>query len=142
MSHFNTIVKFTLAAAFMALASQAAIGHGNVTPQPVDTTGLPNLGAEWKTSNPFRGNRKAIEIGEAGFGQNCARCHGLQMISGGLAPDLRALEKGDEGDAIFIERVTHGAVINEVTKMPPFAGVLSQEALWAIRAYIESNHQE
>ncbi|MGD0633624.1 MAG: cytochrome c-550 PedF [Beijerinckiaceae bacterium] len=126
----------------MAAASQVATGHGNVTPQPVDTTGLPNLGPEWKTSNPFRVNPRAIEIGEAGFGQNCARCHGLQMISGGLAPDLRKLEKGDEGDAIFIERVTHGAVINDVTKMPPFAGVLSQEALWAIRAYIESNHQE
>ncbi len=46
------------------------------------------------------------------YNQNCARCHGLQVISGGIAPDLRYLEKGKEGDEWFKERVTHGAIVD------------------------------
>ncbi len=29
-----------------------------------------------------------------------------------------------------------------MTKMPVFAGVISQEGLWAIRSYIESKHTD
>ena len=124
------------------LSASVALGHGDVQPQPVDTTGLEPLGTEWKDANPYSGNAKAIEIGTSGYAQNCARCHGLQVISGGLAPDLRYLEKGQEGDTWFQERVRHGAIINGVTKMPPFEGILSQEALWSIRSYLESKHEE
>lgn len=122
------------------LAAGAAFAHGDVQPQPVDTEGLKPLGAEWKEENPYRGDQKAIEIGASGYNQNCARCHGLEVISGGLAPDLRHLEKGKEGDDWFLARVQGGAMINGVTKMPSFAGILSQEAVWAIRTYVESKH--
>jgi len=50
--------------------------HGDVTPQAVDTTGLEPLGDEWRTSNPYRGNETALEIGTSAYAQNCARCHG------------------------------------------------------------------
>ncbi|KQO70659.1 MULTISPECIES: cytochrome c-550 PedF [unclassified Methylobacterium] len=126
----------------LALSASMAFGHGDVQPQPVDTAGLAPLGEGWKEENPYRGNAKAIAIGDSGFNQNCARCHGLQVISGGLAPDLRYLPVGKEGDEYFVERVRHGAIINGMTKMPAFEGVLSQEALWAIRTYIESKHEE
>jgi cytochrome c-550 PedF len=108
----------------------------------VDTTGLAPLGDAWREENPYRGDAKAIAIGDSGFNQNCARCHGLQVISGGLAPDLRYLPLGKEGDEYFVERVRHGATTNGVMKMPAFEGVLSQEALWAIRTYIEAKHEE
>ncbi|AWN40907.1 cytochrome c-550 PedF [Methylobacterium durans] len=126
----------------LVLSAQHVLAHGDVQPQPVDTTGLEPLGDEWRSENPYRGNAKAVAIGDSGYNQNCARCHGLQVISGGLAPDLRYLEKGQEGDTWFQERVRHGALINGVTKMPAFEGVLSQEALWAIRSYLESKHEE
>ncbi|KQT80923.1 cytochrome c-550 PedF [Methylobacterium sp. Leaf465] len=126
----------------LALSASMAFGHGDVQPQPVDTAGLAPLGEGWKEENPYRGDAKAIAIGDSGFNQNCARCHGLQVISGGLAPDLRYLPVGKEGDEYFVERVRHGAIINGMTKMPAFEGVLSQEALWAIRTYIESKHEE
>ena len=117
-------------------------GHGDVAPQPVDTTGLEPLGEEWKTSNPYTGNEKAIEIGTSAYNQNCARCHGLEAISGGIAPDLRKLEPGEYGDEWYIERVRNGAIRNGITYMPKFAtsdgGPLSQEALWTIRAYLET----
>jgi cytochrome c-550 PedF len=113
-----------------------------VTPQPVDTTGLPSLGAEWKTANPYAGDKKAIEIGASGYLQNCARCHGLEMESGGMAPDLHSFPKGKEGDEIYVDLVRNGKMQNGASKMPAFFPIVSQEGLWAIRAYIESNHTD
>lgn len=131
----------TICLALLA-GGERGFAHGDVSPQPVDTTGLDNLGDEWRETNPYRGNKKALEIGSSGYNQNCARCHGLQVISGGLAPDLRYLEKGDEGDEWFIQRIRHGATINGATRMPAFEGTLSQEAMWAIRTYVESQYEE
>ncbi|WP_342166793.1 cytochrome c-550 PedF [Methylobacterium sp. SD21] len=126
--------------AALLVSSGAVLGHGDVQPQPVNTDGLPPLGETWRDENPYRGNEHAVKIGSSAYNQNCARCHGLEVISGGLAPDLRYLEKGKEGDEWFKERVTHGAIIDGMTKMPVFAGVISQEGLWAIRSYIEAQH--
>lgn len=135
----------TLAVA-MALASAtytAVYAHGDVTPQPIDASSLPQLGKEWRTENPYRDNKAAIDIGSSGYNQNCARCHGLEVISGGIAPDLRYLEKGKEGDEWFIERIRHGKKNEDgATVMPAFEGIFSQEAMWAIRAFLESKHED
>lgn len=134
-------LRFVLAAAALLAAAPVAHvhAHGDVTPQPIDVTGLDALGEEWRSENPYRANAKAIEIGASGYNQNCARCHGLEVISGGLAPDLRYLEKGKTGDEWFIERIRNGAKKQDgTTIMPAFEGTFSQEAMWAIRAYIES----
>ncbi len=112
--------------------------HGDGAPQPIDTTGLEPLGEDMRTSNPYEGNAKAVEIGASGYNKNCARCHGLDAKSGGMAPDLRELEKGESADGYFLSRVLHGAQRDGRYKMPPFAGTLSQEAIWAIRTYIQS----
>lgn len=116
----------------------AAMGHGDVSPQPVDTSNLPQIGEEWVEVNPYRGNEAAIETGSSAYNQNCARCHGLGAVSGGIAPDLRLLPPEDEGDEWFINRVRSGAIRNGVTYMPAFEGILSQEAMWAIRAWVET----
>ena len=131
---------FFRAAALAALATLGgqALAHGDVTPQSVDTSGLPQLGAEWRAENPYRKNDKAIEVGTSAYTQNCARCHGLEAISGGIAPDLRKLDPGIEGDEWFKERVINGAVRDGRVYMPKMADFLSQEALWAIRSYLES----
>ena len=138
-------MNFTRSFGVLALACAVVAGgiarvqaHGDVVPQPVDTKGLEELGDKWRDKNPYSGNELASKIGSSGYNQNCARCHGLDVISGGLAPDLRYLEKGQPGDEWFLERIRHGATINGVTKMPAFEGVLSQEAMWAIRAFVES----
>lgn len=134
-----------LAAAILLIATDntRVLAHGDVTPQPIDTAGLEPLGDEWRKENPYRDNAKAIEIGESGYTQNCARCHGLEVISGGLAPDLRHLDKGPVGDEWFMERIRHGAKKTDgTTIMPAFEGTLSQEAMWAIRAYVESKFSE
>lgn len=115
-----------------------ALAHGDGAPQPVDTEGLDALGEAWLTENPYKGNELAIEIGSSGYNSNCARCHGLDAKSGGIAPDLRWLEDDLEGDEWYIYRVRNGAIRNGVTYMPRFEGLLSQEAMWAIRAYINA----
>jgi cytochrome c-550 PedF len=124
----------------VALAPAVTRSHGNVAPQPVDTTGLEPLGEAWKASNPYRGNAAAIKIGASAYNQQCARCHGIEGVSGGLAPDLRELDLGDEGDKAYLPPMRKGVYRDGRTMMPKYEGVLSQEAMWAIRAYLESIH--
>lgn len=141
LSHVAMAAAIVLAGA--TLASKIAFAHGDVTPQPIDASELKHLGKEWLSENPYRGDPKAIAIGASGYNQNCARCHGLEVISGGIAPDLRYLETGKSGDEWFLERIRHGKKNSEgTTIMPAFEGVFTQEAMWAIRAYLESKHEE
>ncbi|PWR02734.1 cytochrome c-550 PedF [Meridianimarinicoccus roseus] len=129
----------------LVLAAGSALAHGDVAPQPVDTAGLPEVGEDWLTENPYRADAageetwlRAIQIGASGYTQNCARCHGLEVISGGLAPDLRYLEASEYDDEWFVERFRLGYTQGGITKMPAFEEVLNQEAAWAIRTYIET----
>lgn len=124
-------------------AATLASAHGDVAPQPVNTDDLPEVGEEWLIENPYRSMgddvwAKAIQIGDSGYNQNCARCHGLGVISGGLAPDLRYLEAAEYGDEWYVERFQHGYTQNGITKMPAFGELLGQKAAWAIRTYIET----
>ena len=133
----------TLAAVLcIAGAAPQVLAHGDVVPQAVDTTGLKALGADFLPSNPYRKDKTAIRIGDSAFNQNCARCHGLGAVSGGIAPDLRYLERGDEMDEFFIGKVRNGVTRNGAVYMPPFEGMLTQEAMWAIRAWLETVHEE
>jgi len=131
----------------LALATGLAYGHGDVAPQPVNTDALPDIGEEWLTENPYRNAgeqvwQTAIDIGASGYNQNCARCHGLGAVSGGLAPDLRFLEAEEYGDEWFVERFRHGYTQNGITKMPAFGELLGQKAGWAIRTYLETRPDE
>ena len=138
---FRRLALGTAAIGFVAAATLAH-AHGDVTPQAVDTSSLTQLGADWRIANPYRDNADAIRIGDSAFNQNCARCHGLGAVSGGIAPDLRYLERGDEMDEFFIGKVRNGVTRNGAVYMPPFEGMLTQEAMWAIRAWLETVHEE
>ena len=132
-----------IAASMMTMGlSTLAIGHGDVTPQAVDTKGLSSLGSDWLEENPYRPGHAeydtAVRIGASAYNQNCARCHGLEGISGGIAPDLREMEDGLEGDEWYIYRVREGAVRDGRVYMPRMADHMDQEAVWAIRAWLET----
>ena len=109
-----------LAASLSLMGTGVALAHGDVTPQAVDVSSLKPVGKEWLAKNPYTGNAEAIKIGDSAFNQNCARCHGLGAISGGIAPDLRYLPKGQEGDEIFLQRIRHGSTRDGRVYMPPF----------------------
>ena len=139
----------------LAAASTFAHAHGDVTPQAVDTSTLPKLGDNWRGENPFRKNDAAIKIGTSAYNQNCARCHGLEAISGGIAPDLRKLDNEcatqkdekkktacvKEVDDYFLGSVRRGKTRNGAVYMPPFEGILNQEAMWSIKAYLETRRE-
>ncbi|NUB43526.1 cytochrome c-550 PedF [Fertoebacter nigrum] len=141
--------KAPLAAAALLLAAGLVHAHGDVNPQPVNTDSLPELGEEWLIENPYRAETAgpevwwaAVTIGDSGYNQNCARCHGLGVVSGGLAPDLRFLEAAEYGDEWYAERFIHGYTQDGTTKMPAFGEVLGQKAAWAIRTYIETRPED
>ncbi|OZC35602.1 cytochrome c-550 PedF [Marinobacter vinifirmus] len=128
-----------LIAIVLAGAAGLAMAHGNVTPQPVNTGNLPSLGDEVRMENPFReGNElseyhsEAVKVGESAYAGNCASCHGIRAMSGGLTPDLRELTEWD--DEYFITRVRNGTDRG----MPSWKKSLDQNAMWAIRTYVES----
>ena len=142
MSISKKLLGLTTAGLLTVAMSSQVMAHGDVVPQSIDVTGLQPLGEEWLEENPYNAdyeNRNlAVEIGESAYTQNCARCHGLDAISGGIAPDLRYLEPGIEGDEWYVYRVVNGAVRDGRVYMPKMAEHLSQEALWAIRAWLET----
>lgn len=147
----RALLMACLPIAFVAAwGAGTARGHGDTAPQPVDTGKLPRLGVEtWLARDPFRTGEhrdEALEVGARGYNANCARCHGLEAISGGIAPDVRKLNAdcaGDEAciadmDQYFVDTVRHGRSRDGRVYMPPFEGILSQEAMWAIRTYIDA----
>ena len=147
----NALLMTGLLAGFISAGSVWA--HGNVVPQAVETQGLtpikdagvPVDADGWAAANPYRTSPerdKALEIGSSAYNQNCAACHGLEAKSGGIAPDLCMLDVGESGDEWFVERVRHGAVRDGRVYMPKMADYLSQEALWAVRTYLDSVHVE
>ena len=55
---------------------------------------------------------------------------------------LRYLPAGQEGDEIFLQRIRHGATRDGRVYMPPFEGILSQEAMWTIRSWLETVRED
>lgn len=155
MKHPVHTLAASAAASAAMLACSFAFAHGNVTPQGVDTTGLPVLGAQWRAENPYRSNALALKIGTSAYNQNCARCHGIEAVSGGIAPDLRQLDRDCVGlksepkkqacfkemDAYYLASVRSGKVRNGAVYMPPFEAVFNQEAMWAIKTYLETRRE-
>jgi mono/diheme cytochrome c family protein len=71
---------------------------------------------------------------------HCARCHGDDAVAGVMAPDLRAsVTKGAVDAASFHEVVSTG---RRGKGMPGFKGVLSDEQIDAIFAYVNARAQK
>ncbi len=144
---------------FAVLASSQVMAHGDVTPQAVDTRSLPQLGTKWLNKNPYTpqspAHQEALRIGTSAYNQNCARCHGIDAISGGISPDLRKFDQDcmgmkdpakkqacfDEMDEFYLASVRRGRVRDGRVYMPPFEGILTQEAMWAIKTYLDTRRQ-
>lgn len=143
-----------LAALWLGMAMSGNVwAHGDTVPQAVDTHTLPQLGDKKHDSNPYStgaANAEAVKIGSSAYNQNCARCHGLEAKSGGIAPDLRKLNadcgegKGvdkaclAEMDQYFFQTVMDGRTRDGRVYMPPFKDIFTQEAVWAIRSYVDT----
>ncbi len=160
----HSFLKFSRHALGAALVSSLAFAgsawaHGDVVPQAVDTSTLPQLGAKWLDANPYStgpAHKEALRIGTSAYNQNCARCHGLEAISGGIAPDLRKFDAdctgmADQGkknacfremDEYYVATVRRGRTRDGRVYMPPFESTLSQEAIWSIKTYLETRRAD
>jgi cytochrome c-550 PedF len=150
------LVRKALVATIFSIAASVAMAHGDVTPQVVDVSTLKPLGDDMLETNPYVGDKEAIRVGSSAYNQNCARCHGLEAVSGGISPDLRKMntecdsfagKKAKEQckveiDTYYRNSVLGGKVRGDRVYMPAFAGILSQEAIWAIKAYVETRKYE
>jgi cytochrome c-550 PedF len=97
-----------------------------------------------------------VRIGSSAYNQNCARCHGLEAVSGGIAPDLRKIDSDcaslkderkkaacvKEIDEYYLTSVRRGKVRNGAVYMPPFEGMINQEAMWSIKSYLETRREK
>jgi cytochrome c-550 PedF len=148
----------TCFALLLAFTTQQSFAHGDVVPQSVDTSTLPQLGPKWLDNNPYSSgaaNKEALRIGTSAYNQNCARCHGLEAISGGISPDLRKIDNDcadladqakknacyQEISEYFVATVRRGRTRDGRVYMPPFEGTLSQEAIWSIKTYLETRRE-
>ena len=143
LSNRSNRFKLAMLAGVLATSAGIAFAHGDVVPQAVDTHTLPQLGPKWLD-------------GTSAYNQNCARCHGLEAISGGIAPDLRKLDSDctdlasasqkemchAEISEYFVGTVRKGRTRDGRVYMPPFEGTLSQEAIWSIKTYLESRRAD
>lgn len=151
----RTAARALAVAALAVSVHNSALAHGDVTPQAVDTSTLPQLGEKWLPANPYSkgdAHKEALRIGSSAYNQNCARCHGLEAISGGIAPDLRKFDQDCAGmasasakdacyaemDDYYMSTVRKGRTRNGRVYMPPYEGILTQEAIWAIKTYLET----
>ncbi|WP_298604113.1 c-type cytochrome [Zoogloea sp.] len=148
--------RILLSTLFLAFAAQPLAAQEVAVAPDVSTAGLPALGTQWLSANPYRNQPAAAEaraIGRDAYNQACARCHGVDASTNAApAPDLRNLDRGcrrivdpalkarcqADNDAYFARTVRQGKVILGVTHMPPWQGVLSQELAWAIQVFVES----
>ncbi len=78
------------------------------------------------------------KLGAVVFSENCATCHGTTGHGGTIGPDLRTMPLA-QTEAGAIQQVTHGG-----GAMPPFEGVLSEEEIENVAAYVaqEITHGE
>jgi quinohemoprotein ethanol dehydrogenase len=76
--------------------------------------------------------------GEQLFSDHCVGCHGIDVVSGGITPDLRRMT--EEVHQQLVQIVLHGA--REPLGMPRFDDVLSEDDLRLIQGYIISRAEE
>lgn len=140
-------------AAVISVSGTALAGGPVPVPPKVDSRALPALGGEVRPTNPYRGDAQAVQIGHAIFNQSCAVCHGPDAVgSRAPAPDLRRLDsfcrRIDDApmqahchadvDVYFYKSVMQGKTLVGTVHMPPWQGVLSQEQVWALKTYLET----
>jgi hypothetical protein len=149
------ILGSALLAALFALSPAHASDDTSpeAIPPTTDVSGLPPLRPEWHDSNPYRGNAAVLDTGRALYNEACARCHGVDANNRNhVGPNLLRLQRGckkvtepelkprceADVDHYFAKTVRQGKRVLDIQHMPAWEGVLGQEAVWAIRSFVES----
>ena len=87
--------------------------------------------------------------GKETFNTTCASCHGMEGKGDGAAAAALDPKPRDLSDAAYVSTLTDdhifkavkegGASVGKSPMMPPWGGVLSDEKIWDVVAYIRSD---
>jgi polar amino acid transport system substrate-binding protein len=94
-----------------------------------------------RPKNPYEGRTDAVEEGRSLLNQYCAHCHGPNAEQGERPRDLRRLKirYGDDAISVFWKTVHTGRLDKG---MPVWAGVLPDDTLWRIYAFLQTIQTE
>jgi alcohol dehydrogenase (cytochrome c)/quinohemoprotein ethanol dehydrogenase len=88
---------------------------------------------------PNTANIAVVAEGKARYHRFCGTCHGDSAVSGGVLPDLRY--SAALGNPELWNQIVHDGALKS-QGMVPFASVLSQSEIDAVRAYVTSRANE
>lgn len=90
-------------------------------------------------ANPFSGNEKAIREGKSWYRGVCALCHGGRADGAGERGNGADLRKLEIGFKRYVETVLNGREVPGRSQgMPAWRGVLKQDDIYKIGAYLET----
>lgn len=94
---------------------------------------------ELPEQNPFSGDKKAMREGQSWFRNACANCHGGRADGQGERGTGADLRKFNRGFREFVHIVKSGRQVPGRTQgMPAWGGVLKDEDIYKIGAYLET----
>ncbi len=88
---------------------------------------------------PNTANVAVVAEGKARYHRFCGTCHGDSAVSGGVLPDLRY--SAALGNPQLWNQIVHDGALKS-QGMVPFASVLSQTEIDAVRAYVTARANE
>lgn len=95
----------------------------------------PHMGME---RNPYEGSAPAAEEGMKLYDEKCSSCHGEEG-RGGIGPNLTDREwKYGSGDGDLFRSIWGG----RPGGMPPFKGILSEDAVWKVVTFLRNAGEE
>ncbi len=97
------------------------------------------IGGDVPELNPLSGDQKAIREGRSWYRNVCANCHGGRADGQGERGTGADLRKFDKGFREFVNIVHEGRqVAGRIQGMPGWKGVLKEEDIYRIAAYLET----
>lgn len=143
MKKSNWVVLIVVVIAALALTACGGGGDGGTAKErqslPADYAGL---------TNPFEGQADAIAQGQELYTINCASCHGDNADGSGAAgaaldpkpADLTATAKETEPNYQHWVISEGGAAAGLSSSMVAYKGILSDDDIWKIVAYLDSTY--
>jgi mono/diheme cytochrome c family protein len=144
-SWFILIAVITLSSLLLI----ACGGQSTSTTSPYDESEFvrPDPPGEYSDAvNPYEGDTDAIAEGQELYQQNCVSCHGPTGQGDGPAASALEPEPADLGivqrsqsDGYLAWRITEGGLMEPFRSvMPAWKGILNEEKIWKIIAYIRT----
>jgi mono/diheme cytochrome c family protein len=121
------LIKWTLASVFAASVWMMLIPAGIAEDEPIPE------------ANPYSGDKKAIRSGRSWYRNVCSNCHGGRADGQGERGTGADLRKFNKGFQTFVQTVLDGRKVEgRLQFMPSWRGVLKQDDIYQIGAYLET----